>query len=503
MSNADKKHGRNAFWSKRGSTDRSARPLSVALLFLFLAVLTPEGMCAGATGPSHPVPQTVAVRGNRGRIEANEPRVVPMLKNMMMAAIFHLGDMSRYPRSLRELEHYLYARLGVLSGEAYGYYFGMLPQVRIRRANQLWGSTAAILVAVPVKDGMSGEREFMLSLGNRTAYQAQLHSRKSNAATEWVPGRDGVPLEFGEVVMYGRFPFESGITNIWKPVNRGEGLEGISVIELVRRADSSAHVPDRRYHAALSVLKQRGASGVRQVLKIARQGAGYRDRVAAVRVLARLDAPPDGPVCRGLEEILHTHPDETLGLWAAYSLVRITGRCQRYVERILAPHREEEKLDHNTVVVIARLGPKAAGAVPFLIGKTEQYLEDYQGEDEDLEMCRYCIWALGRIGPAARGAAPVLINAVEDNPRADLVPEACEALGRIGEMPEKAVPLLTRVLRRGGRKSRYYAAKGLGHFGPAARSALPALRDAMKEPDLRVIAGTAMALLERDSSEAE
>lgn len=101
-----------------------------------------------------------------------------------------------------------------------------------------------------------------------------------------------------------------------------------------------------------------------------------------------------------------------------------------------------------------------AGAVPVLLGLlgADQW-DDWQS----------ALRALGHMGPAARGAVPTLLPLLAD-PERRL--EAVRTLGRLGAA--EAVPHLVALLDDA--KLRPAAMEALGRIGPAARAAIPALR---------------------------
>jgi hypothetical protein len=102
----------------------------------------------------------------------------------------------------------------------------------------------------------------------------------------------------------------------------------------------------------------------------------------------------------------------------------------------------------------------SADAVPVLLGLL--------GSDQWDEW-QSALRALGNMGPAARGAVPALLTLLGD-PERRL--EAVRTLGRLGAA--EAVPHLIGLLEDD--KLRPAAMEALGHIGPAAREAIPALR---------------------------
>jgi hypothetical protein len=70
-------------------------------------------------------------------------------------------------------------------------------------------------------------------------------------------------------------------------------------------------------------------------------------------------------------------------------------------------------------------------------------------------------------------------------------------VGCRGRKVEHSVPSLMKTLKtHKDPKMRYWAAESLGHFGPEAREAVPALSEALKDPDGMVRMGAAYALAE-------
>jgi HEAT repeat protein len=92
----------------------------------------------------------------------------------------------------------------------------------------------------------------------------------------------------------------------------------------------------------------------------------------------------------------------------------------------------------------------------------------------------YAATELGRLGRKAKSAAPQLLKALKHTD-AQVRVDAADALGRVGADPEKAVAALIALLKDDPeREVRRSAAAALGNLGPAAVSAVPALRQAMR-----------------------
>lgn len=135
---------------------------------------------------------------------------------------------------------------------------------------------------------------------------------------------------------------------------------------------------------------------------------------------------------------------------------------------------------------LGRIGPAATAAVPQL----DRFVQKY-GAVESTS----AVEALGKIGPAAAPAIPTLHAAYDalkpdDDPSTLLV-----ALSLVGAPPS---PGLIRRLDDAEPGRRIEAAYLLSEFGPKARSAVPRLEAALKDPSaqVRVQAAAALARIE-------
>lgn len=129
---------------------------------------------------------------------------------------------------------------------------------------------------------------------------------------------------------------------------------------------------------------------------------------------------------------------------------------------------------------LAKLGPQAAPAVPTLITRLEDESDRYRA-----------ISVLGAIGPvAAPPAVPALLKrlaytlSVENKLYRDESTEAIgiiETLANIGPAAKNAVPLLRQALKDKVSVIRYFAAHALGEMGPEARVATPDLETLLND----------------------
>ena len=138
-------------------------------------------------------------------------------------------------------------------------------------------------------------------------------------------------------------------------------------------------------------------------------------------------------------------------------------------------------------------------------------LTDAASQDDDLEVRRLSIQALGEIGPPAEASISVLLQTLEDSPEAVQVAAALAiariaperesyqpvliramragnggvlmAVGRLGEDAKWAVPTLVELLTHELVQIRSLAAHTLGQIGPAAKDAAPALERMSRDSD--------------------
>jgi HEAT repeat protein len=146
------------------------------------------------------------------------------------------------------------------------------------------------------------------------------------------------------------------------------------------------------------------------------------------------------------------------------------------------------RVQHETMIALAKIGPAAKNAVPEVI----KALEKNEGS-----LACAATYALGSIG-ADRKEASELISKNLASPDETLALISAWALAQLqpndAQSAEKAVPVLIRGLGESEVKYRRGAAKALGKFGPLAKSALPALQQALHDEDETVRKASAEAL---------
>ena len=135
---------------------------------------------------------------------------------------------------------------------------------------------------------------------------------------------------------------------------------------------------------------------------------------------------------------------------------------------------------------LGAIGPAARLAVPSLIRAVDP---DNPPWNPALQV--YAVRALGAIGPDAKPAVPILNNLLDKDWNSDaitLFKELAEALDRLGAPP--VVKLLKFFLH----DEDSFAAHELSLLGPKAKSAVPLLRQALKDERIRIRIDAAASL---------
>ncbi len=131
------------------------------------------------------------------------------------------------------------------------------------------------------------------------------------------------------------------------------------------------------------------------------------------------------------------------------------------------------------------LGPPAGPAVPALVKAL--------GHEND-SMRASAAGALGKIGPPARAALPALRKALKDKHEPARIVAALSISRLDPSNAGTVVAMVVEMLEGKDRQRRVKAAFILGQMGPVAKSAVPALKEALKDKSeyLRQTAATAL-----------
>lgn len=188
---------------------------------------------------------------------------------------------------------------------------------------------------------------------------------------------------------------------------------------------------------------------------------------------------------------------------AVHTLATIGRPAMPMILRILKTREAGNRVRYDkTIQVCGKIGPEAADAVPFLIAELEPNAHPVirkesikslgmigpaaakavpslrkilQAEQDMHSEFDITIKALEQIGPGAQDAYPELIALIKRGRSAD---KCAMAIASIGAPAAEVIPSLIERLDKmsGAGVSPTGAARALGHFGPLAKEALPALR---------------------------
>jgi hypothetical protein len=122
------------------------------------------------------------------------------------------------------------------------------------------------------------------------------------------------------------------------------------------------------------------------------------------------------------------------------------------IQYLIPPPISPQERRLNAIILIGKMGPAGASALPTLIN---------QLGDETLDATGAVVVALKEIGPAAKDAVPKLIELL-DEPSA----EVADALGAIGSDASAAIPALIRVSTNGPLTLRRSAKMALQRIDP-------------------------------------
>ncbi len=242
------------------------------------------------------------------------------------------------------------------------------------------------------------------------------------------------------------------------------------------------------------------------VKSLGHDDAGVRAEAAADLGLIGAPAVTALPALRRLSE---HDADPIVRAEAAKAVASLDPKDEAAVPRLVAMLKDESaKVRRRAAECLGDLGPRARSAVAALVKAVA---------DPDPMVSWAAIDALGLIGPDAESAVPVLVAALQE---AGTRGAAVDALGLMGPKAQAAVPALERVLKEGDGPVRWAAAAGLVRVGgpgvksgvrylletatrekdrnwtdannilmsPAARAALPALIEAVRDPAVRQLA---------------
>jgi HEAT repeat protein len=163
--------------------------------------------------------------------------------------------------------------------------------------------------------------------------------------------------------------------------------------------------------------------------------------------------------------------DSSVRCDAVNALAGVKPRPKGYLPALLERLKDEDSRVRNAAMAnVGNLGPAARAAVPALI-------DIFDNDTPPLRVS--ALQALTLIKPEAKDILPALTRAVQE-PKRGVEIHAVLALAELGPAAAGAVPVLTAALVRHLRERDLNGAQeilnALGRMGPAAREALPLLR---------------------------
>ncbi|MCI0378984.1 MAG: HEAT repeat domain-containing protein [Gemmataceae bacterium] len=119
-------------------------------------------------------------------------------------------------------------------------------------------------------------------------------------------------------------------------------------------------------------------------------------------------------------------------------------------------------------------------------------------QSSKIEVRRAAIQALGKLGPSAKGALPALRPFLDDK-RIDMRIDAAFAMAAIRKQAQPFVSELHGIFgnRSNSGELRAHAAAALLELGPLAVEALPAIRQALREPNIEYLHETILGSLDQ------
>lgn len=240
-------------------------------------------------------------------------------------------------------------------------------------------------------------------------------------------------------------------------------------------------------------LKAGGADAVPVVVALIGENRGesweaIERRWTLAEILGAI-GPPAAPAVPVLVELLQD-PDHQVRSVAALALGQIGPTAKQAVTPLITLVNSREKLP--AIKALGYLRGEAKEAVPVLIPNLK---------DPELDVRWTTAKALDHIGPDAKAALPALAELLKDSePQTRSV--AAEAIWAIGADPA-VVPALAAIVQDPEAEVQAYALRALHDLGPAAKEAVPSLKQAYKSDDPRIREAVGKALKQIDPAAAE
>jgi HEAT repeat protein len=209
-------------------------------------------------------------------------------------------------------------------------------------------------------------------------------------------------------------------------------------------------------------------------------------RAAAAEALGRI-GPEAAAATKALLAMLKD-PDKSARQAAVFALGRIVPEDSAHVAMALVDvlNQPDADLRRSAVVSLALLGdrsPEVITAIGRLLGEPDQ------------ELRQQAVQALSRFGTAARSVEEFLKKTLQDDSEKSIRASAAQALfTAYGSEAKQLIPFMTERLKvEPNFEVRVLIVEELGALGADGQTALPALREARKDPQLKVREAAAAA----------
>lgn len=174
--------------------------------------------------------------------------------------------------------------------------------------------------------------------------------------------------------------------------------------------------------------------------------------------------------------LIQAMKNEKAGFWACLVLAEIgpdaADAVPALTEALATSQRPEMR--REAVLALASIGPASMGAVPVLTGLLT---------DPDISVSSGAAYALGSVGPAAKTSVPTLSKSAEGSDpflQAVSVWALAKIEPKDNARKEKAVAVLTAALKSPDSRLRAVAARSLADLHPAPEAVLPAIIEALE-----------------------
>ncbi|MBP60684.1 MAG: hypothetical protein CMJ62_04080 [Planctomycetaceae bacterium] len=263
--------------------------------------------------------------------------------------------------------------------------------------------------------------------------------------------------------------------------------------------------------AALGEMGPAAQDAVPRLLAAALHDGDSRARLSMALAVNRI-----GPVDEAVTYFIKALQDEHLRTPAVVALGQCGPGAKDAVPYLIKFLQDQDfRVRSSAVSALGRIGLHAERAVPELIkllrdrdvGKQAAFALSKIGvsavpalveslHDDDRNVVRHSMYALGELGPHAKESVPTLVKSLYDEDP-QMRSAAAQAVGRMGSIAQEAVPSLNERLQDKDARVRLSTVIALGNIGPAAHRAVPALIEtALQDANFQVRGRGASALVQ-------